>query len=69
MHPEVMIMMARLHTSDLLKEAEMDHLSAAVDRAERARAGTHGPLSSFFLRLTARLSGLGTPTAPSVSRP
>lgn len=69
MHPEVMIMMARQHTSDLLKEAEMDHLSAAVARAERARSETRGPLSSFFLRLTARLSGLGTPTAPSASRP
>ena len=69
MHPEVMIMMARQHTSDLLKEAEMDHLSAAVARAERARGETPGPISGLVRSIARLWLDLPARRASSGSRP
>jgi hypothetical protein len=74
MHPEVMIMMARQHTQELLAEAEQERLAATVARAARARGETH-ELSGIVPRLLARLApGLGGPIrpdrgVPSLSQP
>jgi hypothetical protein len=72
MHPDIMMMLARQHTQELLAEAAQERLASQVMRARRARGEADGSLSSLVQRVLARL-WTGQESAggalPSPSRP